>query len=71
MFSEIDQPAIRAVRIMAHVETMTGLSLPTIKHLEREGDDGPAVSSDVREAVQKAWRRPALSSSQRTGEGRA
>jgi transcriptional regulator with XRE-family HTH domain len=29
-------------------------SLPTIKRLEREDGEGPAVSEDVREAVQKA-----------------
>ena len=29
-------------------------SLPTIKRLEREGDEGPSVSDDVREAVQRA-----------------
>jgi transcriptional regulator with XRE-family HTH domain len=29
-------------------------SLPTIKRLERESDEGSAVSDDVREAVQKA-----------------
>jgi transcriptional regulator with XRE-family HTH domain len=32
----------------------SGRSLPTIKRLEREGDEGPAVSDDVREAVQRA-----------------
>jgi transcriptional regulator with XRE-family HTH domain len=32
----------------------TGRSLPTIKRLEREHDDGAAVSDDVREAAQKA-----------------
>lgn len=31
-----------------------GRSLPTIKRLEREAEDGPAVSDDVREAVRKA-----------------
>lgn len=31
-----------------------GRSLPTIKRLERESEDGPTVSDDVREAVQKA-----------------
>jgi transcriptional regulator with XRE-family HTH domain len=31
-----------------------GWSLPTIKRLEREHDDGAAVSDDVRQAVQKA-----------------
>jgi transcriptional regulator with XRE-family HTH domain len=31
-----------------------GRSLPTIKRLEREHGDGPVVSDDVREAVQKA-----------------
>jgi hypothetical protein len=29
-------------------------SLPTIKRLEREDSDGPIVSDDVRQAVQKA-----------------
>lgn len=29
-------------------------SLPTIKRLEREDGDGPAVSDDVREAVRRA-----------------
>lgn len=29
-------------------------SLPTIKRLERESDDGPAVSEDVRDAVRAA-----------------
>jgi transcriptional regulator with XRE-family HTH domain len=29
-------------------------SLPTIKRLEREDGEGPAVSEDVRDAVQKA-----------------
>ena len=29
-------------------------SLPTIKRLEREDGEGPAVSEDVREAVQRA-----------------
>jgi transcriptional regulator with XRE-family HTH domain len=32
-----------------------GRSLPTIKRLEREDSDGPAVSDDVRQAVQKAF----------------
>jgi transcriptional regulator with XRE-family HTH domain len=31
-----------------------GRSLPTIKRLEREDSDGPAVSDDVKQAVQKA-----------------
>ena len=31
-----------------------GRSLPTIKRLEREDGEGPAVSEDVRDAVQKA-----------------
>ena len=31
-----------------------GRSLPTIKRLEREDGEGPAVSDDVRGAVQKA-----------------
>ncbi|MFK4720532.1 transcriptional regulator with XRE-family HTH domain [Bradyrhizobium niftali] len=31
-----------------------GRSLPTIKRLEREGDEGPSVSDDVREAVRSA-----------------
>jgi transcriptional regulator with XRE-family HTH domain len=31
-----------------------GRSLPTIKRLEREGDEGPSVSNDVREAVRSA-----------------
>ncbi|MVT52516.1 helix-turn-helix domain-containing protein [Bradyrhizobium yuanmingense] len=31
-----------------------GRSLPTIKRLERESDDGSAVSDDVREAVRAA-----------------
>ncbi|MDI4234758.1 helix-turn-helix transcriptional regulator [Bradyrhizobium sp. Arg237L] len=31
-----------------------GRSLPTIKRLERESDEGMAVSDDVREAVQRA-----------------
>ncbi|MGY4433143.1 transcriptional regulator with XRE-family HTH domain [Bradyrhizobium sp. F1.13.1] len=31
-----------------------GRSLPTIKRLERESDDGSAVSEDVREAVRAA-----------------
>ena len=31
-----------------------GRSLPTIKRLEREGEEGPSVSDDVREAVQRA-----------------
>jgi transcriptional regulator with XRE-family HTH domain len=31
-----------------------GRSLPTIKRLEREHDEGAAVSDDVREAVQAA-----------------
>ena len=31
-----------------------GRSLPTIKRLEREDSDGPTVSDDVRQAVQKA-----------------
>jgi transcriptional regulator with XRE-family HTH domain len=31
-----------------------GRSLPTIKRLEREDNDGPTVSDDVRQAVQKA-----------------
>ena len=31
-----------------------GRSLPTIKRLEREDDEGPIVSNDVREAVQRA-----------------
>lgn len=31
-----------------------GLSLPTIKRLERESDDGSAVSEDVRDAVRAA-----------------
>jgi transcriptional regulator with XRE-family HTH domain len=37
-------------------------SLPTIKRLERDDGDGPYVSDDVRDAVQRAWRKPALSS---------
>jgi transcriptional regulator with XRE-family HTH domain len=32
----------------------SGKSLPTIKRLEREGEEGPLVSDDVRVAVQKA-----------------
>ncbi|MGY3531458.1 helix-turn-helix domain-containing protein [Bradyrhizobium sp. USDA 4452] len=31
-----------------------GRSLPTIKRLERESDDGSAVSEDVRDAVRHA-----------------
>jgi transcriptional regulator with XRE-family HTH domain len=31
-----------------------GRSLPTIKRLERENNEGPTVSEDVREAVQAA-----------------
>ncbi|MGY4355364.1 transcriptional regulator with XRE-family HTH domain [Bradyrhizobium sp. i1.3.1] len=31
-----------------------GRSLPTIKRLERESDDGSAVSEDVRDAVRAA-----------------
>lgn len=31
-----------------------GRSLPTIKRLEREGEDGQPVSDDVREAVRSA-----------------
>lgn len=31
-----------------------GRSLPTIKRLERESDDGSAVSGDVRDAVRAA-----------------
>ncbi|KRR20352.1 helix-turn-helix domain-containing protein [Bradyrhizobium retamae] len=31
-----------------------GRSLPTIKRLERDDGEGPAVSEDVRNAVQKA-----------------
>ena len=31
-----------------------GKSLPTIKRLEREDGEGPAVSEDVRDAVQAA-----------------
>lgn len=31
-----------------------GKSLPTIKRLEREDGEGPAVSDDVRDAVQAA-----------------
>ena len=33
----------------------SGKSLPTIKRLEREGEEGPLVSDDVRVAVQKAF----------------
>jgi transcriptional regulator with XRE-family HTH domain len=32
----------------------SGKSLPTIKRLEREGEEGPLVSDDVRVAVKKA-----------------
>lgn len=31
-----------------------GRSLPTIKRLERDSDDGPAVSEEVRDAVRAA-----------------
>jgi transcriptional regulator with XRE-family HTH domain len=34
-----------------------GRSLPTIKRMEREDSDGPVVSDDVRQDVQKALER--------------
>ena len=46
-------------------------SLPTIKRLERGDGAGPAVSDDVREAVQRAMEKPALSSLRRMAAAQA
>jgi transcriptional regulator with XRE-family HTH domain len=50
---------IRAARALlgwtqAQLATAAARSLPTIKRLERDDGEGPSVSDDVREAVQRA-----------------
>lgn len=58
-FAVISIEQIRAARgLLGWSQTQlaeaAGRSLPTIKRLEREDGEGPAVSEDVREAVQRA-----------------
>jgi transcriptional regulator with XRE-family HTH domain len=46
-----------------------GRSLPTIKRLERENGDGPAVSDDVRQAVQYALEKGGVEFIEENGGG--
>ena len=59
MFLMVSIEQIRAARALlgwtqAQLAKAAARSLPTIKRLEREDGEGPSVSDDVRDAVQRA-----------------